>query len=119
MKIKLNGKEYGIKFNQLAIEKLHEFNDGETTSGFMYAMVYGGMIGYSRLKREDVDYTWENVCEWVDEMENKNEQIQAVTILLNETKVWNDLIKQGQEIRENEEKKKAIESSATTTSSLL
>ena len=48
MKIKLNGKEYGIKFNQLAIEKLHEYNDGETTSGFMYAMVYGGMLGYSR-----------------------------------------------------------------------
>jgi hypothetical protein len=48
-------------------------------------------------------------------MDNKNEQIQAVTLLLNETKVWNDLIKQGQEIRDNEEKKKAIESSATTT----
>jgi hypothetical protein len=118
MKIKLNGKEYGIKFNQLAIEKLHEYNDGETTSGFMYAMVYGGMIGYSRLKREDVDYTWENVCEWVDEMEDKNEQIQAITILLNETKVWNDLIKQGQEIQEND-KKKVIESNATITSSLL
>jgi hypothetical protein len=72
------------------------------------------MLGYSRLKREDVDYTWELVCEWVDEMENKNEQILAVTNLLNETKVWNDLIKQGQEIQENE-KKKAIESIATTT----
>ena len=119
MKIKLNGQEYGIKFNQLAIEKLHEYNDGETTSGFMYAMVYGGMIGYSRLKREDANYTWENVCEWVDDMENKNEQIQAVTLLLNETKVWNDLIKQGQEIKENEEKKKAIENNATITSSLL
>lgn len=118
MKIKLNGKEYGIKFNQLAIEKLHEFNDGETTSGFMYAMVYGGMLGYSRLKREDVEYTWELVCEWVDDMENKNEQIQAITNLLNETKVWNDLIKQGQEIQENE-KKKVTENTASTTSSLL
>jgi hypothetical protein len=51
-------------------------------------------------------------------MENKNEQIQAVTTLLNETKVWNDLIKQGQEIQENE-KKKVIENTASTTSSLL
>jgi len=47
-------------------------------------------------------------------MEDKNEQIQAVTVLLNETKVWNDLIKQGQEIKENDEKKKAIENSVTT-----
>jgi hypothetical protein len=115
MKIKLNNKEYGIKFNQLAIEKLYEFNDGETTSGFMYAMVYGGMLGYSRLKREDVEYTWELVCDWVDDMDDKNEQIQAVTVMLNETKVWNDLIKQGQEIQEEEKKKKVIESDATTT----
>lgn len=115
LQLELGGKLRGLKFNQLAIEIISTHNDNSTQSSFMYAMIYGGLMGNSYVKREEPDYTFENVCDWVDVMENKAEAIAKVTEVLTSTQVWKNLVKAGEEI--TEEKKKV--NSATITSSSL
>ena len=104
LQLELGGKLRGLKFNQLAIEIISTYNDNKTQSAFMYAMVYGGLMGNSYVKREEPDYTFEDVCDWVDVMENKSEMIAKVTEALTSTQVWKTLVKAGEEI-ESEKKK--------------
>jgi len=107
IQINLGGKSRGLKFNQLAIEVISTYNDAQTSSGFLYAMIYGGMKGNSYVKREEADYTFEEVCDWVDVMENKEEVIKNVTACMTETQIWKQLVAKGQEVIEEEGKKKA------------
>lgn len=115
LQLELGGKLRGLKFNQLAIEIISTHNDNNTQSAFMYAMIYGGLMGNSYVKREEPDYTFEDVCDWVDVMENKADAVAKVTEVLTSTQVWKNLVKAGEEI--TEEKKKM--NSATTISSSL
>ncbi len=102
IQIEIGGKERGLKFNQLAIEIIASYNDGATTSSFMYAMYYGGLRGNSYVKREETDYTFEQVCDWVDELKNKSEVNEKVVNMMQSTALWQELIKDG----EDQEKKK-------------
>lgn len=104
VQLELGGKLRGLKFNQLAIEIISEYNDGKTQSGFMYAMIYGGLMGNSYVKREEPDYTFENVCDWVDVLDNKADAVAKVTEALTSTQVWKNLVKVGEDI-EAEKKK--------------
>jgi len=117
IQINLGGELRGLKFNQLAIEVIGNYNDSQTTTGFLYAMIYGGLKGNAYVKREELTVTFEQVCDWVDVMEDKEKVIAEVSKVLADTQIWQDLVKKGTE--EIEEKKKAIESELTTTSSLL
>lgn len=114
IQINIGGKERGLKFNQLAIELMSQYNDSNTTTGFIYAMIYSGLRGASYVKREEPDYTFENVCDWIDNLENKDKIINDVSAVLTETQIWKTLVKKGEEVVE-EEKKKASESNALTT----
>jgi len=111
IQINIGGKERGLKFNQLAIEIIGTHNDSETTSSFMYAMYYGGLRGNSYVKREDPDYTFEQVCEWVDNLHDKANVNEQVVKVMSETNLWKDLIKEGTE--KLDEKKKAQKKSGT------
>lgn len=108
LQIEIGGKLRGLKFNQLAIEILSTFNDTNTSSAFMYAMVYGGLRGNSYVKREEPDYTFENVCDWCDDLENKDETILLISQTLTETQIWKNLVSLGEKnIADEDEKKKA------------
>lgn len=107
IQVELGGKLRGLKFNQLAIEVISTYNDAQTNSGFLYAMIYGGLKGNSYVKREEPDYTFEDVCDWVDIMSNKEKVVADVTAILTETQIWKELVKRGQEVMAEEEKKKA------------
>jgi hypothetical protein len=107
IQVELGGKLRGLKFNQLAIEVISTYNDAQTNSGFLYAMIYGGLKGNSYVKREEPDYTFEDVCDWVDIMPNKEKVVADVTAILTETQIWKELVKRGQEVMAEEEKKKA------------
>lgn len=107
IQINLGGQLRGLKFNQLAIEVISTHNDTQTNSGFLYAMIYGGLKGNSYVKREEVTYTFEDVCDWVDVMEDKENVITKVTACLTETQIWRELVAKGQEVIEGEGKKKA------------
>jgi len=76
MLITIGGKERGIKFNELAIRKYSEVvmqdvanglsNENDIAANGIYAMFWGGLIGSAYVKRETVDFTFENVCDWVE-----------------------------------------------------
>jgi len=106
IQIDLGGKLRGLKFNQLAIEVIGTHNDTTTNTGFLYAMVYGGLRGNSYVKREEPDYTFEQVCDWVDEMPNKDEQITAITNTMTETQLWKKLV--GTSAQTEDEGKKKV-----------
>jgi hypothetical protein len=108
LQIEIGGKLRGLKFNQLAIEILSTFNDTNTSSAFMYAMVYGGLRGNSYVKREEPDYTFENVCDWCDVLENKDDTILLISQTLTETQIWKTLVAVGEKnVADEDEKKKA------------
>jgi len=113
LQIVLGGRPRGLKFNQMAIELIGQYNDAQTTTGFLYAMIYGGLKGNAYVKREELDLTFEQVCDLIDELPNKETIAQEASKILAETQIWKDLVKKGEEIEE--EKKKVIENSATTT----
>jgi hypothetical protein len=112
LQIVLGGRPRGLKFNQMAIELIGQYNDAQTTTGFLYAMIYGGLKGNAYVKREELDLTFEQVCDLIDELPNKETIAQEASKILAETQIWKDLVKKGEEIEE--EKKKVIENSATT-----
>jgi hypothetical protein len=114
IQIELGGKLRGLKFNQLAIEIIGQHNTTNTGTGFIYAMFYGGLRGNSYVKSEEPDYNFEQVCDWIDEMENKTEAIEKVTKVMTDTQIWKSLVKTGEEVVGKEEKKKVSKSSAST-----
>jgi len=115
LQIKIGGKQRGLKFNQLAIELISQHNNSGTNTGFIYAMIYGGLRGNSYVKSEEADYTFENVCDWIDALENKTEVIAQVSNTMTETQIWKSLVKEGTDIIEKDSKKKVLKSSVLTT----
>jgi len=113
LQIEIGGKTRGLKFNQLAIEIIGEKNTTNTTTGFVYSMIYGGLRGNSYVKSEEPDYTFEEVCDWIDNLENKLKVVEDVTSAMTGTQVWKNLVQLGTDLEE--EKKKVLESNATTT----
>ncbi len=93
IKIELGGKERGLKFNQLALEVMSGLA-GEVVTQNVYAMFYGGLRGNSFVKREEPDYSFENVCDWVDELyvEKKTDLIIEVERALTETQLYKSLV---------------------------
>lgn len=104
--IEIGGKTRGLKFNQLAIELINQYNDSQTASGFVYAMIYGGLRGNSYVKREEPDYTFENVCDWVDQMKDKAKVIEDVSKAMTETELWKELISNTSDKTEGEKESK-------------
>lgn len=107
IKIELGGKERGLKFNQLALEIMGSYA-GETTTQNVYAMFYGGLRGNSFVKREDPDYTFEQVTDWVDEYyAAKNyDLIKNVEQVLTETQLYKSLVPEKKNEDKGEPKKK-------------
>jgi hypothetical protein len=115
IQINIGGKDRGLKFNQLALEILAKYNDNQTTTAFIYAMIYGGLKGNSYVKHEEPDYTFENVCDWVDNLVDKDSKILEISNVLTSTNMWQEMLKKNKEIeeQEEEEKKKVSKSNAT------
>lgn len=108
VQIEIGGKTRGLKYNQLAVELMAQYNDNQTTSAIIYAMVYAGLRGNDYVKRNEPDYTFEDVCDWVDTMDNKQDNLNLVAATLNESKSWQSLVKDGQELIEADESKKKV-----------
>jgi len=70
IKIELGGKERGLKFNQLAKEILQLKGNQLYHTKNVYALFFAGLMGCSEVKEEEPDYTYEDVCGWVDELYN-------------------------------------------------
>ena len=105
IKIEFGGRERGFKFNQLALEIMTGLASSTESSANIYAMFYGGLRGNSYVKREEPDYTFEQVCDWVDALfaDKKTEVIKQVEEALTETQLYKSLITPGPENKGDKE----------------
>lgn len=109
--VSINGKPAGLKFNQMAYITFYKFIDLENFEAtFHYAAVYAGLISNSYVKREEFTTTFEQVCEWVDEMSD-DEKVKVVEAF-NSTVFWKKLVDVGKNAddkeKPNEQKKRKM-----------
>lgn len=100
IQIELGGKLRGFKFNMMSLEVFSKNINAEavhTTS--IYATFYAGLIGNCAVKREEPDFTFEDVCGWVDELYEKGrkEDIEKVCAVWVETHVYKNALKEFQD----------------------
>ncbi len=98
--LELGGKKRGLKFNQISLEVFTKNINAEALeSSAVYATFYAGLIGNTVAKREEQDYTFEDVMEWVDVLyeQGKTDEIKKVCDLWAETHTWKDWLVNFQE----------------------
>lgn len=80
MQINIGGKLRNLKYNQLALEEIIK-SDISSISGMgaSYTIVHAGLIAACYVAREKVDFTFENVCDWIDELIKTKEGVTGVT----------------------------------------
>ena len=109
MDIKIGGKIRGVKFNQLSLEELIKNNlSGMEGVGATYAIVHAGLVGSSFVRREEIDYTFENVADWIDEISMSEEGIKIISEVISafvESTAYKNLIPK-EALRPQDNKKK-------------
>lgn len=90
--ITLGGKERTLKFNQLAIvvlmkKALPDYQ--EVTS--IPAMVYGGLKGYCYAKEMEEDFTFEDVCDWCENI--TPDDVEKVVAAFTEAEAYKKFVK--------------------------
>jgi hypothetical protein len=95
IKINIGGEERGLKFNQLSLEVYIQNLDYDAiNTSSIYATFYAGLKGNSYAKKEEVTYTFEDVCNWVDDLFIKDKSIiETITKLFSETENYKNWIK--------------------------
>jgi hypothetical protein len=116
IKINFGGEERGLKFNQLSLEVYIQNLDYDAiNTSSIYATFYAGLKGNSYAKKEDVTYTFEDVCNWVDKLFITDKSvIETVTKLFSETENYKNWISEfsekirllGEEVTEEKKKTK-------------
>lgn len=108
-KINIAGKERGLKFNQLAIMIMQEYISADHLAATAsYALIYAGLRANAYVKREEVDFTFEDVCEWVESV--SMEDMEKVNAAFQETEAY----KRGKQFQEEQEASKKKEEQITT-----
>ncbi len=80
IQLEIGGKLRGLKFNQLAFQiycQKAKWEIGAEASQ-VYAMFYGGLVGNCVAKDVEPDFTYEQVCDWVDELYLTDEGIESI-----------------------------------------
>lgn len=107
IQVEIGGKLRGLKFNQYAVITMAQYADldnYEATAG--YAMVYAGLKANCFVKREEADFTFEQVCDWVESI--SPDTLLSVYKVFEETQAYKNLIEKGTEKPEPITKKKSI-----------
>lgn len=106
-KINIGGKERGLKFNQMAIMIYQQKVDNDNllaTSG--YALIYAGLKANYYVKGEEVDFTFENVCDWTDELDA--DTINIVVDAFKETQAYKNGVAYQADEKKGKSKKKLV-----------
>jgi hypothetical protein len=113
--IEIGGKTRGLKFNELAVRKYSEIvmqdvangltNEADIATNGIFGMFWGGLIGNAYVKREPIDFTFENVCDWVEVL--SNEVIKQVSDVFIECNKFKELLDNVKSANEGLKKKKA------------
>jgi len=110
IQLELGGKARGLKFNQMAVITMTnylDFNNLAATYG--YALIYAGLVANCYVKREEPDFTFEQVCDWVETL--TPEQLTEVRAVFESTQTFKTL-QESQEPKEEMTKKKQRSSKA-------
>lgn len=100
IQIELGGKLRGLKFNQISLEVYTKnLNHEALVTSAIYATFFAGLIGNCTVKREEPDFTYEDVCNWVDNLyENgKKDEIKKVCDIWAATHIYTDWLKEFQD----------------------
>ena len=70
IKINFGGVERGLKFNQMTLHVMQKYTekDAEAISN-SYALIYAGLYCNAYQKREELDLTFEEVCDLCDTLD--------------------------------------------------
>lgn len=96
IQIEIGGKLRGLKFNQLSLEVYNKAIDYERPmASAIYGTFYAGLVGNCYAKKEEQDFTFEEVTDWVDELLSKNKKdIESVCKIWEETHVYKEWLKE-------------------------
>ena len=69
IQLTIGGKSRGLKFNQMAVITMSKYLDYENMAAtYAYALIYAGLEANCYVKRQEKDFTFEQVCDWVEEL---------------------------------------------------
>lgn len=108
------GKDRGWKVNMMTIEIWSKsIDESAFSSTSTYAGVYAGLVANCKVKQEEPDFTFEEICDYVDKMNESDEGLavlEEVKRLFEESqyyiKLVNKLKEQVAELTEDIDKKK-------------
>lgn len=101
VQIEIGGKLRGLKFNKMAQLTLQDkIQVGNLMSG-IYALIYAGLTANDYVKGIELDYTFENVCDWADDL--KDEEL----LKIQEAYQLTEAYKLGQSYLEDAKKKES------------
>jgi len=106
IQIEIGGKLRGLKFNQMAaviIGQKVDIDNYQATAG--YAMIWVGLKANCYVKGEEADFTFEQVCDWVDEV--PQEVLLKVITAFQETQLYKNAVDKGSIDPEPATKKKS------------
>ena len=105
--IELGGKMRGLKFNRMAMIILAQKSDlNNYAASANYACVYAGLRANNYAKSLEDDFTFEQVCDWVDGMSQAD--IKKVDEALNEATAYRELLDNSKEVTDKKKLKKTI-----------
>ena len=104
------GKDRGWKVNMITVELWSkELMDEAFTATSLYSAVYAGLMANCKIKKEEPDFTFEQVTEWVDEVYHSAEgkaMMNEVKEKFEESQYYIDMVKKFQDIVDEIEPKK-------------
>lgn len=115
IQVEIGGKLRGLKFNQGAIMWMQDKVDPtnfEATTG--YAIVWGGLRANCYVKGEEPDFTFEQVCDWVDALPLETNKL--ITECFQESEAWR---KRLASVEDSDKKKLSPEPSTEPSASEL
>lgn len=104
IEIEIGGKVRGIKFTKFAmilINKKANLENWAATAN--YAMVYAGLFANNYHKEVENDFTFEDVCDWVDELDG--ETITKIDACLQSANAYKATIEASKIVIETDKKK--------------
>ncbi len=106
IKVDIGGKERGLKFNTLAIRlfvtKMDIANFNLTAN---YAMIYAGLYANCYVKGEEVDFTFEEVVDWVEALDQKT--IDEISVVMASVEAYKKLLPE-EPVIEDEKKNQSV-----------
>lgn len=108
------GEDRGWKVNMMAVELwTKNIDDTAFNSTSVYSATYAGLIANCKLKQKEPDFTFEQVCDWVDEINLTNDGVKVlaeIKIKFEESQYYISLVKKLNEtLSELTEDKKKLE----------